>query len=84
MREGGGQIGLQGHVSAGAVFSLVSLLFLFLCDCATLGSQSTGADVAAGTPLQAWMSSRGPLLQQMAVQQHLWGEVAATVLVRVA
>lgn len=29
--------------------------------------------------LQAWLASRGPLLQQMAVQQHLWGEVAAAV-----
>lgn len=29
--------------------------------------------------VQAWMASRGPLLQQLAVQQHLWGEVAAAV-----
>lgn len=28
---------------------------------------------------QSWLASRGPLLQQMAVQQHLWGEVAAAV-----
>jgi hypothetical protein len=25
------------------------------------------------------MATRGPLLRQMAVQQHLWGEVAAAV-----
>lgn len=30
-------------------------------------------------PPQAWLASRGPLLQQMATQQHLWGEVAAAV-----
>ncbi|KAL4444145.1 hypothetical protein ABPG75_011882 [Micractinium tetrahymenae] len=30
-------------------------------------------------PLESWLASRGPLLQQMAVQQHLWGEVAAAV-----
>jgi hypothetical protein len=30
-------------------------------------------------PLEAWLASRGPLLQQMATQQHLWGEVAAAV-----
>lgn len=28
---------------------------------------------------QAWLASRGPLLQQMATQKHLWGEVAAAV-----
>jgi hypothetical protein len=29
--------------------------------------------------VQAWLASRGPLLQQLAVQRHLWGEVAAAV-----
>ena len=32
--------------------------------------------------LQSWMATRGPLVRQMAVQQHLWGEVAAAVQVR--
>lgn len=30
-------------------------------------------------PLEAWLSVHGPLLQRLAVQQHLWEEAAATV-----
>lgn len=58
----------------------IVVVLLSCCDaCPSPAVLSTSPSRHPVAVLQAWLASRGPLLQQLAVQQHLWGEVAAAV-----